>query len=88
MAKKQLTITNQKGLHARASAQFVTCARGFKADIEVCYGGQCVSGRSIMGLMMLVVAKGGEISIEAKGEDSTEALEALSALVNNKFGEE
>jgi phosphocarrier protein HPr len=86
--KRQLPIINQRGLHARASAKFVKCAEGFKAEIEVTRDGQSVPGTSIMGLMMLAAHIGTSIEVEAWGEDAEQALDALAELVANKFGED
>lgn len=85
---RQLMILNSRGLHARASAKFVKCAEGFKADISVSRDGQTVPGTSIMGLMMLGAAMGTTISVEARGPQAEAALEALSELVASKFDEE
>lgn len=81
-------IPNKKGLHARASAQFVRTAGTYKADVEVSRDGQTVGGTSIMGLMMLAAGQGHFIHIEAKGGDAKTALQALVALVEDGFGEE
>ena len=83
-----LEIKNQKGLHARAAAAFVKCAEQFDADVSVERIGQEVSGCSIMGLMMLAAAKGTIIHVHAKGNQAQEAIEAISNLVNGKFGED
>ncbi|WP_448577824.1 HPr family phosphocarrier protein [Thermaurantiacus sp.] len=83
-----LTITNRRGLHARASARFVTLASQFTATVMVGKDGQQVLGTSIMGLMMLGAAMGEEISLSAEGDDAAEALEALAGLVRDRFGEE
>ena len=85
---KRVWITNQKGLHARASAKFVQCAGEFEAEIEVIRDGMSVLGTSIMGLMMLAASKGSMIEIRAQGEDAAAAIEALSQLVDSKFDEE
>ena len=82
-----LTITNARGLHARASARFVKTAEAFDADIRVTKDGQTVSATSIMGLMMLAAAKGCDVFVEAEGADAEQALDALSALVSDRFGE-
>lgn len=84
----ELTIQNKKGLHARAAAAFVKTIAPFDCEIEVERIGQTVSGTSIMGLMMLAAAKDTTIKVSASGKQAKEALEALSALINNKFGEE
>lgn len=83
-----LEIKNQKGLHARAAAAFVKCAEPFDAEITVERIGQEVSGCSIMGLMMLAAAKGTVIHVHAKGNQAKEVVEAISNLVNCKFGED
>ena len=81
-------MKNRRGLHARASARFVTLAAGLPAAVEVEKDGSRVCGTSIMGLMMLGAAMGDEIIIHAEGDGADEALEALVALVEDRFGEE
>ena len=85
---KEFEIQNRKGLHARAAAAFVKTAEKFDATIEVERLGQKVSGCSIMGLMMLAASKGTKITVYASGNDEDVAISELSALINNKFGEE
>ena len=85
---KELAITNQRGLHARASAKFVKCAEGFNADITVSRDGMTVPATSIMGLMMLGAAMGTSITVEASGPQADEAMTALDQLVTSKFDEE
>jgi phosphocarrier protein len=82
------TIANQKGLHARAAAKFVKLVEGFSADIEVVKDDMRVSGRSIMGLMMLAAAAGSTIRLCGRGRDAVVALEILSDFVKRKFDEE
>jgi phosphocarrier protein len=82
-----VTIRNQRGLHARAAAKFVKLACTFDADIQVSRGGQTVSGRSIMGLMMLAAGPGNKITLEAKGADADAALAALKKLIGDHFDE-
>ena len=84
---RRLCISNQRGLHARASAKFVNCAHSFDADIEVSKDDTAVCGTSIMGLMMLAAAPGCHIDVAACGPQAVEALDALEKLVNGKFGE-
>ena len=84
----ELVIPNKKGLHARASAQFVRCAGSFAASVRVTREGHTVGGTSIMGLMMLAAGQGHAILIETEGADAKAALEALIALVEGGFGEE
>ena len=83
-----LEICNKKGLHARASAKFVQLAEQFDAAITVTRNNETVGGTSIMGLMMLAAAPGCSIRIETSGNQAGDALEALCALVEGKFGEE
>lgn len=85
---KKVRILNKRGLHARASAKFVTLASQFDANVRVCKDGSEVTGTSIMGLMMLAAAIGEEITIEASGRQAHEALAALVGLVEAKFDEE
>lgn len=85
---RELLITNKRGLHARASAKFVQTVEQFQAEVWVTRGGETVGGRSIMGLMMLAAGIGTSIVISAKGPEAAKALEALTTLVANKFGED
>lgn len=83
-----VTIRNVKGLHARASAEFVKCAETYDAEVTVTRDGQSVGGTSIMGLMMLAASPGCQLHISATGPEAPEAIEALVALVQDGFGEE
>ena len=85
---REVRITNQRGLHARASAKFVNLASEIDAKIDVEKDGQKVCGTSIMGLMMLGAAMGDSIVIHCEGAHSEQALEKLVALVEDRFGEE
>jgi phosphocarrier protein HPr len=85
---KVVQVTNRRGLHARASAKFVTMASTLPAQITVAKDGPAVVGTSIMGLMMLGAAMGDTITISASGVGAETALEQLVALVENRFGEE
>ena len=80
-------ISNKLGLHARAAAKFVRIASGFQSEIMIHFGEREVSGKSIMGIMMLAAGKGAEISLVTIGPDEDEAINALENLVVNKFGE-
>ena len=84
----EVTIPNKKGLHARASAQFVRCAAGFDAEIRVTREGHTVGGTSIMGLMMLAAGPGCEVTLAARGRQKREAVAALAQLIAAKFDEE
>ncbi len=86
--KVNMTIVNERGLHARAAAKFVKCVESFDADILVTKGDNQVSGSSIMGLMMLAASKGTSISLEASGPDAEQAVQSLCDLISGKFGEE
>ncbi|MCI4588576.1 HPr family phosphocarrier protein [Sphingobium sp. BYY-5] len=85
---QEVRISNKRGLHARASAKFVTLASGLSADIIVSKDGNHVTGTSIMGLMMLGAAMGDSIIIKAVGPDAIDSLDKLVTLVQDKFGEE
>jgi phosphocarrier protein len=81
-------IVNQRGLHARASAKFVETASKFRSEITVVKDDNSVSGRSIMGLMMLAAAKGTIVELIAKGPDAREAIAALTSLIAARFNED
>ena len=87
-ASREVQITNQRGLHARASAKFVNLASQIDAKIEVEKDGHRVCGTSIMGLMMLGAAMGDSILIHVEGDGADAALTQLVELVETKFGEE
>lgn len=86
--RQRVLIRNKRGLHARASAKFVTLTSEFAAAVTVEKDGQRVTGTSIMGLMMLAASPGDEIEIIASGADADAALAALVKLVEDRFGEE
>ena len=88
MITRTIEITNKRGLHARASAKFVTLASTLPATVEVEKDGARVVGTSIMGLMMLGAAIGDSVTISASGDGAEAAVAALAELVENKFGEE
>ncbi len=85
---RELLIINKRGLHARASAKFVQTVDGFDAKITVSKDGMTVGGTSIMGLMMLAASPGCTVMVEAEGAEAEAALEAIAALIADKFGEE
>lgn len=84
---QDVVIQNRLGLHARASAQFVKTAGRFRAEITVEVGAQQVNGKSIMGLLLLAAAQGATLRLRATGVDAREALDALAALIDGRFGE-
>jgi phosphocarrier protein HPr len=85
---RELAISNERGLHARASAKFVKCAEGFDATVTVSRDGQSVPGTSIMGLMMLAASKGTSVTVEISGPQAEAAMVALESLVSSKFDED
>ena len=84
---RTLTIVNEKGLHARASAKLVEVVEGFDARAEVRRDGHRASGDSIMGLLMLAAARGTIIEVETSGADALALADAIQTLVANRFGE-
>ncbi len=88
MQSRDLPIINKLGLHARAAAKFVSLASGFRAQVMVERNGRRVNGKSIMGVMMLAAAKGTTITVIADGDDEAQALEAIAALVADRFEED
>jgi phosphocarrier protein len=83
-----LAICNKKGLHARASAKFVQTVEKFEAEVRVTRGHETVGGTSIMGLMMLSAAPGTSITVEATGREAAEVMDALTMLIDSRFGED
>ncbi len=82
-----LPIINKRGLHARASAKFVQTVERFGAAVKVCRNGEAVDGNSIMGLLMLAAAPGTTVTVTATGVEAQDVLDALEALVGDRFGE-
>jgi len=85
---RELSICNKKGLHARASAKFVQTVERFDADVKVTRGGETVGGTSIMGLMMLAAGPGSTITVEARGKEAAEVLDAIESLISGRFDED
>ncbi len=88
MQSRDIEIINALGLHARAAKRFVEVAQHYAADVRVATDGALVDGKGIMSVMMLGAAKGTVLHIETEGEDEREAIEALTALINDRFGED
>lgn len=86
--QRRLTILNSRGLHARAAAKFAKMVGDFDAEVMVCRGDMSVSGLSIMGLMMLAASPGSEVNLAATGAEAEAVLDALEALITDKFGED
>ncbi|NML48665.1 HPr family phosphocarrier protein [Ramlibacter sp. G-1-2-2] len=87
MIKKNTTISNKLGLHARASAKLTKLAGSFPCEVWLSRGERRVNAKSIMGVMMLAAGIGTEVTLETDGEREEEAMNALLALINDKFGE-
>jgi phosphocarrier protein HPr len=87
MRKSELEIVNRLGLHARAAAKFIQTAGRYPCDIEVSRGEKKINGKSIMGVMMLAAAQGAVIEITVNGPEEDAALDALTSLVADGFGE-
>ena len=88
MAKKEFTILNKLGIHARPAAQFVKTANRFQSDVFVEKDGEEVDGKSIMGLMMLAAGHGSVITVSSEGPDADAAIEAIGDLIARKFEED
>jgi len=87
MVKTAITISNQLGLHARASAKLTKLAGPFACAVHLSRNGRRINAKSIMGVMMLAAGLGSDIEVETDGEQEQEAMDALLALINDKFGE-
>jgi phosphocarrier protein len=87
-AEQRLQIVNELGMHARAATKFVQTANKFQCQVSVEKDGQTVNGKSIMGVLMLVAAKGTFITVRCAGDDAEAALGALATLIKDKFGED
>lgn len=87
MIKTTVTISNKLGLHARASAKLTKLAGSFQSDVHLSRNGRRVNAKSIMGVMMLAAGLGSEVEVETVGSDEQPAMDAIVALINDKFGE-
>lgn len=87
-ASRDLPIVNRKGLHARATAKFVHCVEGYNAEVQVTRCGETVGGLSIMGILTLGAAQGSVITVSASGPDAERVVDALAALLADRFGED
>jgi phosphocarrier protein len=88
MIAGNVRIVNKLGLHARAASRLVNCASGYASEIRLVKGTRAVNAKSIMGVLTLAAAKGSELLIEAEGADQQQALEALTTLIEGRFGED
>lgn len=87
IAEKKILIQNELGLHARAATKLVQLATKFPCEVTVTKDGHEVNGKSIMGVLMLVASKGTTVTIKATGDRAAEAVTAIVALIDDKFGE-
>ena len=87
MIKRNARISNKLGLHARASAKLTKLAATFGCDVHMSRNGRRINAKSIMGVMMLAAGLGTDVEIEADGADEQKALDAIVALIDDKFGE-
>lgn len=87
MIQRELEIINKLGLHARASAKFTQLAAKFQSDVWLTRNSRRINAKSIMGVMMLAAGKGATLKLEADGPDEQECVDALTGLINDKFGE-
>jgi len=87
MAERDIEIINRLGLHARASAKLTQTATQFQSEVWLSRNGRRINGKSIMGVMMLAASRGTQIKIETIGDDEEAAMNALVALIEDKFGE-
>ena len=87
MIKTHITISNKLGLHARASAKLTKLAGSYPCEVWLTKGERRINAKSIMGVMMLAAGLGSELEMETDGEQEQEAMDALVALINDKFGE-
>ena len=85
---REIAILNRRGLHARATAKLVQCIEAFAAEVTVSRCGETVGGTSIMGILTLGAGAGSTIVLTARGREALEVLDAVEALVAEKFGEE
>lgn len=86
--KRDITVVNKLGIHARPAAMFVKVANKFDCDVLVEKDGDVINGKSIMGLMMLAAGPGSRITVVADGPDAAKALDEIEALIKRKFDEE
>jgi phosphocarrier protein HPr len=87
MIRSTITISNKLGLHARASAKLTKLAGSFQSEVFLSRNGRRINAKSIMGVMMLAAGLGSEVEIETDGADEQAAMDALLALIQDKFGE-
>jgi phosphocarrier protein len=87
MLSREIEIVNKLGLHARASAKLTQTAARFQCAVFIAKGGKRVNAKSIMGVMMLAAGKGTKVTLDTEGADESDAMDAIVALIDDKFGE-
>ena len=87
MIRREVTVRNRLGLHARAAARFVHAANAFRSRVTLSRDGRTMDGKSILGILLLAASQGTALTLGADGEDEAAALDALAALVESGFGE-
>ena len=87
MQERRVTIVNKLGLHARAASKFVNLAKRFASKIEIVNTAKTVDGKSIMSIMLLAASQGTEIGLRIEGEDENDAMQAITDLIADRFGE-
>ncbi len=87
MIRSTITISNKLGLHARASAKLTKLAGSYQCEVHMSRNGRRINAKSIMGVMMMAAGMGAEVEIETEGVDEQAAMDALRALIDDKFGE-
>ena len=87
MIQQELEIINKLGLHARASAKFTQLAAKYQSDVWLTRNARRINAKSIMGVMMLAAGKGAKVLLEADGADERACVDALAALIHDRFGE-
>jgi phosphocarrier protein NPr len=87
MQERNVTIINKLGMHARAASKFVNVAKRYASTIQVTNAAKSVDGKSIMSIMLLAAAQGTEIGLRIDGEDEVEAMQAITTLIADRFGE-
>jgi phosphocarrier protein len=87
MNAQNVTVINKLGLHARAATKLVQCASGFRSEVRIVRGQRAVNAKSIMGVLTLAAGKGTELVVETEGPDEREALQAVTGLIADRFGE-
>ena len=88
MIEREIEIVNRLGLHARAAAKLVHLAGSFACDVRLSQDGEEVDGKSILGILLLAAGQGARINVRCAGDDEHEAMEAITALIADRFGEE